>query len=86
MELELKGFQRDKVVRYLDANNHNHQTTCYYLILEKMERNGQIDSRKYFSGENFLKKENKMDMEKQYLNKDQLAKLQKMRQLSEMQK
>ena len=53
-QLELKGFQRDKVVRYLDANKHNHETTFYYLILKKLEKEGKIDSKKYFSGENFL--------------------------------
>jgi len=53
-DLESKGFLRDKVVRYLDANKHNHETTCYYLILKKLEREGHIDKRKYFSGENFL--------------------------------
>ena len=54
VDLEQKGFLREKVVRYLDANKHNHETTCYYLILKKLEREGQIDKRKYFSGENFL--------------------------------
>ena len=53
-KLEQKGFERDKIVRYLDANKHNHDTTCYYLILKKMEREGEIDKRKYFSGENIL--------------------------------
>ena len=53
-KLELKGFERDKIVRYLDANKHNHDTTCYYLILKKMEREGEIDKKKYFSGENIL--------------------------------
>ena len=54
IQLEQKGFQRDKVVRYLDANKHNHETTCYYLILKKLEKEGKIDKGKYFSGENFL--------------------------------
>jgi hypothetical protein len=53
-ELERKGFERDRVVRFLDANKHNHETTCYFLILKKMEREGKIDKKKYFSGENFL--------------------------------
>ena len=53
-QLEEKGFQRDKVVRFLDANKHNHETTCYYLILKKLERAGKIDKRKYFSGQHFL--------------------------------
>lgn len=39
-DLESKGFARDKVVRFLDANKHNHETTCYYLILKKLEREG----------------------------------------------
>ena len=56
--LEQKGFKRDKVVRYLDANKHNHDTTCYYLILKKLEREGKIDKNKYFSGENFLSNSN----------------------------
>mmetsp|Transcript_37645 Transcript_37645/g.57680 ORF Transcript_37645/g.57680 Transcript_37645/m.57680 type:complete len:90 (+) Transcript_37645:1474-1743(+) len=53
-ELESKGFHRDKIVRFLDANKHNHETTCYYLILKKHERIGKIDKRKYYSGENLL--------------------------------
>ena len=53
-QLESKGFKKDRVVRYLDANKHNHETTSYYLILKKLERDGHIDSAKYFSGENFL--------------------------------
>jgi hypothetical protein len=49
-ELEQKGFQRDKTVRYLDANKHNHETTCYYLILKKLEREGKVDAKKYYNG------------------------------------
>jgi len=67
-ELESKGFERDKVVRYLDANKHNHETTCYYLILKKLEKEGKIDSKKYFSGENIVKNNNIEKMELQYLN------------------
>lgn len=33
---------------------HNHETTSYYLILKKMERGGEIDKARYFSGENFI--------------------------------
>jgi hypothetical protein len=54
VELERKGFMRDKVVRSLDANRHTHETTCYFLILKKLEREGKIDKTKYFSGENLL--------------------------------
>ena len=67
-ELESKGFERDKVVRYLDANKHNHETTCYYLILKKLEKEGKIDSKKYFSGENIVKNNNIEKIELQYLN------------------
>lgn len=49
------------MVRFLDANKHNHETTCYYLILKKLERSGKIDKRKYFSGLNFLNNEGKSD-------------------------
>jgi 5'-AMP-activated protein kinase catalytic alpha subunit len=55
--LEEKGFARDKVVRSLDANMHNHETTGYYLILKKLEREGEIDKTRYFSGENFVGQE-----------------------------
>ena len=65
-ELESKGFERDKVVRYLDANKHNHETTCYYLILKKLEKEGKIDSKKYFSGENIVKSNNIEKMELQF--------------------
>ena len=58
-ELEAKGFRKDQVVMQLDANRHNHITTCYYLILNKREREGIIDPGRYYSGINFLKnKEN----------------------------
>ena len=40
--LEQKSFQRDKVVRCLDANKHNHETTSYYLILKKLERESSL--------------------------------------------
>ena len=53
-ELESKGFPRDQAVRYLDANRHNHSTTCYYLILNKRERDGQIEAGRYYSGVNFI--------------------------------
>ena len=52
--LEGKAFSRDKVTRCLDANMHNHETTSYYLILKKLEREGEIDATRYFSGENFV--------------------------------
>lgn len=93
-ELETKGFMRDKVVRYLDANKHNHETTCYYLILKKLERRGEIDKRKYFSGENFIEKDaekknesgmqkRNWKMEKQYLSRKQIEKRIQMRKESE---
>jgi hypothetical protein len=40
----------------LDANRHNYTTTCYYLILNKREREGVIDPGRYYSGINFIKK------------------------------
>lgn len=53
--LDEQGFDRGRVVRSLDANMHNHETTSYYLILKKMEREGLIDKKRYFSGENVIR-------------------------------
>ena len=36
------NFEREHLIRCLDANKHNHETTCYYLLLSKMEREGKI--------------------------------------------
>ena len=30
-------------MRCLDANKHNHETTCYYLMLGKLQREGLIE-------------------------------------------
>ena len=46
--LEQKGFQKEYAVRCLDANKHNHATTCYYLLLKKLERDGKIETSKYY--------------------------------------
>ena len=35
-------FDKEHLVRCLDANKHNHETTCYYLVLSKMQRDGKI--------------------------------------------
>jgi hypothetical protein len=35
-------------VRCLDANKHNHATTCYYLLLKRLEREGKIETSKYY--------------------------------------
>jgi hypothetical protein len=32
-DLEELGFTKEYVERCLDANKHNHATTCYYLLL-----------------------------------------------------
>ena len=80
-QLELKGFQRDKVVRYLDANKHNHETTFYYLILKKLEKEGKIDSKKYFSGENLIKSSDVEIMQKQYLNQRQISEIKEQKQI-----
>lgn len=53
--LDEQGLDRGRVVRSLDANMHNHETTSYYLILKKMERDGLIDKKRYFSGENVIR-------------------------------
>ena len=37
-----KGFEKEYAVRCLDANKHNHVTTCYYLLLKKHEKEGLI--------------------------------------------
>ena len=52
--LEQKGFERNKIVQNLDANKHNHGTTCYYLILKKLEREGKIEKLTQFNGQNIL--------------------------------
>ena len=46
--LELKNLSRENALRCLDANKHNHVTTCYYLILKKLEREGKIEVSKYY--------------------------------------
>lgn len=46
--LEDKGFQREQAIRCLDANKHNHVTTCYYLLLKRLEREGKIETSKYY--------------------------------------
>jgi len=43
VDLEKLGFTKDYVERCLDANKHNHATTCYYLLLQKYEREGKIE-------------------------------------------
>lgn len=53
--LDEQGLDRGRVVRSLDANMHNHETTSYYLILKKMEREGLIDKKRCFSGENVIR-------------------------------
>lgn len=40
--LSEKGFEKEYAIRCLDANKHNHVTTCYYLLLKKHEREGLI--------------------------------------------
>ena len=40
--LSEKGFEKEYAIRCLDANKHNHVTTCYYLLLKKHERDGLI--------------------------------------------
>ena len=35
-------FDKEHLIRCLDANKHNHETTCYYLVLSKMQRDGKI--------------------------------------------
>lgn len=42
--LEAKGFQKENAIRCLDANKHNHVTTCYYLLLKRFEKEGKIDT------------------------------------------
>ena len=46
--LDTKGFQKEYAVRCLDANKHNHVTTCYYLLLKRLERDGKIETSKYY--------------------------------------
>jgi 5'-AMP-activated protein kinase catalytic alpha subunit len=43
------GFQRDYAIRCLDANKHNHVTTCYYLLLKKYEKEGKISTANYYN-------------------------------------
>jgi hypothetical protein len=46
--LEGKGFEREYAIRCLDANKHNHVTTCYYLLLKKHEKEGKIEASNYY--------------------------------------
>lgn len=36
------SFNREHTIRCLDANKHNHETTCYYLMLAKLQKNGTV--------------------------------------------
>lgn len=56
--LEEKGFAREYAVKCLDANKHNHVTTCYYLLLKRLEKEGKIEPQKYY--ENAMTKEEKL--------------------------
>ena len=38
---EAGRFEREHVMRCLDANKHNQETTCYYLLLAKFHRDGR---------------------------------------------
>jgi len=46
--LEERGFPREHAVRCLDANKHNHVTTCYYLLLKKHQLEGKIEAATYY--------------------------------------
>lgn len=52
--LEEKGFQKEYAIKCLDANKHNHVTTCYYLLLKRLEREGKIETSKYYQTANTL--------------------------------
>ena len=52
--LEEKGFQKEYAIRCLDANKHNHATTCYYLLLKRLEREGKIETSKYYQSAHTL--------------------------------
>jgi 5'-AMP-activated protein kinase, catalytic alpha subunit len=47
---EAKGskFDREFTIRCLDANKHNQETTAYYLILSKLERDGHIEPKSLY--------------------------------------
>ncbi len=47
--LEQYGFKKDYAIRCLNANKHNHVTTTYYLLLQKMNRIGGIPNSSKFS-------------------------------------
>ena len=38
---KLPEFDREHTIRCLDANKHNYHTTCYYLMLIKLQRRGE---------------------------------------------
>ena len=46
--IEQKNLSKEYAIRCLDANKHNHVTTCYYLLLKKLEREGKIEVSKYY--------------------------------------
>ena len=36
------AFDKEHTIRCIDANKHNHETTSYYLMLSKMQKDGEI--------------------------------------------
>jgi hypothetical protein len=68
--LAQKGFQREYAVRCLDANKHNHATTCYYLLLKRLERDGKIETSKYYQSAQTLYPKSLMASKDSTLPKD----------------
>ena len=54
--LEEKGLEREHAIKCLDANMHNHVTSCYYLLLKRLEKDGKIEASNYYQSAQALLK------------------------------
>ena len=73
--LDKKGLQREYAVRCLDANKHNHVTTCYYLLLKRLEREGKIETSKYYQTAQTLYPKSLMASKELTISKDDKKKV-----------
>ena len=64
------GFNKDTVIKEVEANNHNNNTTTYELLLNKYKGVGEVTN----NAKNFEKKDKKKDVKiKDKLTKKELA-------------
>ena len=45
-ELQKYNLNSKEVIMSLDANQHTHETTCYYLLLNKWMREGVLEEKR----------------------------------------